>query len=696
MMRSVRSLVLPGQRLLLLRLARQWPERDDGGLRCRFLSTPPPPAGATPTTFAALGIHHALIERLPPGVRAPTADQAEAARALLGSNHDGGSGDDGGDGGGGDGGRRVGVVALAGPTGTGKTLAYLLPLLTRWMSERAGRGGNAVLVVSPSQELAAQVARVGKGLLARPAAAVATRDAAYAAAAPARTAALGSVQLLIGGASIARQRAALAELGADRRTGPLAAAGEEEEETEAARAARLRRAQAGRRVARERRRTKSPPAAPLALVAGTPARLARLLSDGSLDGRAFGALVLEEADQLSAGSGGGVGVAGQGDEDEDEDEDGSSGDDDDGDDQHHYSWRRRRRDQGKPFFPKKGYADALAAVCASLPEEARARAVLVSATLRRRPGALAALMPLLLQPPQSLVAGLDTAAAAAAPVFVPASSPAAAVVVPPLKGAAAQPQPQPHPQPQKPRHVLVLAPPQHRAAAARAALRALGARAALVFAAERGGRLEDAAAKLRGLVAGEEGGGVWVLHGGMAPAGRKAALCAFVRAAAGAEVEQRRPKKMKKEQGEQEDGEDDDDYSDSRRAPLPLFPAAVAAEEQGGRGGPAPSPSAAAARPPLAVLVASDLAARGLDLPGLDAVVSLDPPRTAEAYAHRAGRVGRLGGGGSGGASAATATAMTTKTGPAFVVTVATAGGQAAAVRRLCASLGIALVEAPG
>jgi superfamily II DNA/RNA helicase len=43
------------------------------------------------------------------------------------------------------------------------------------------------------------------------------------------------------------------------------------------------------------------------------------------------------------------------------------------------------------------------------------------------------------------------------------------------------------------------------------------------------------------------------------------------------------------------------------------------------------------------VLVASDLAARGLDLPGVTHVFNLDAPRQSRAYLHRAGRTGRAG-----------------------------------------------------
>ena len=43
------------------------------------------------------------------------------------------------------------------------------------------------------------------------------------------------------------------------------------------------------------------------------------------------------------------------------------------------------------------------------------------------------------------------------------------------------------------------------------------------------------------------------------------------------------------------------------------------------------------------VLVATDVAARGLDLPGVDLVVHADLPRDAQALAHRSGRTGRAG-----------------------------------------------------
>ncbi len=45
----------------------------------------------------------------------------------------------------------------------------------------------------------------------------------------------------------------------------------------------------------------------------------------------------------------------------------------------------------------------------------------------------------------------------------------------------------------------------------------------------------------------------------------------------------------------------------------------------------------------LQALVVSDMAARGLDVEGCDAVFNLELPETALQYAHRAGRTGRMG-----------------------------------------------------
>jgi ATP-dependent RNA helicase DeaD len=48
----------------------------------------------------------------------------------------------------------------------------------------------------------------------------------------------------------------------------------------------------------------------------------------------------------------------------------------------------------------------------------------------------------------------------------------------------------------------------------------------------------------------------------------------------------------------------------------------------------------------LRFLVATDVAARGIDLPELSHVIIFEPPENPELYIHRAGRVGRAGGGG--------------------------------------------------
>jgi ATP-dependent RNA helicase SrmB len=43
------------------------------------------------------------------------------------------------------------------------------------------------------------------------------------------------------------------------------------------------------------------------------------------------------------------------------------------------------------------------------------------------------------------------------------------------------------------------------------------------------------------------------------------------------------------------------------------------------------------------VLIATDLAARGLDVPGVGLVIDFDPPRSGDEYLHRTGRTGRAG-----------------------------------------------------
>ena len=41
--------------------------------------------------------------------------------------------------------------------------------------------------------------------------------------------------------------------------------------------------------------------------------------------------------------------------------------------------------------------------------------------------------------------------------------------------------------------------------------------------------------------------------------------------------------------------------------------------------------------------MATNVAARGLDIPEVDLIVQLEPPKDVETYIHRAGRTGRAG-----------------------------------------------------
>lgn len=45
----------------------------------------------------------------------------------------------------------------------------------------------------------------------------------------------------------------------------------------------------------------------------------------------------------------------------------------------------------------------------------------------------------------------------------------------------------------------------------------------------------------------------------------------------------------------------------------------------------------------IQLLVASDLAARGLDIPGITHIFNLDLPEDPQVYIHRVGRTGRAG-----------------------------------------------------
>lgn len=45
----------------------------------------------------------------------------------------------------------------------------------------------------------------------------------------------------------------------------------------------------------------------------------------------------------------------------------------------------------------------------------------------------------------------------------------------------------------------------------------------------------------------------------------------------------------------------------------------------------------------VSCLVATNVAARGLDFPAIDLIIQMQPPNTTDAYIHRSGRTGRAG-----------------------------------------------------
>ena len=88
-------------------------------------------------SFLSLGLSEALLRAIADhGHVAPTPIQSKAIPIIL-------AGRD---------------VLAAAQTGTGKTAAFALPLLERLKSGRAAGGAPRVLVLTPTRELAAQVA----------------------------------------------------------------------------------------------------------------------------------------------------------------------------------------------------------------------------------------------------------------------------------------------------------------------------------------------------------------------------------------------------------------------------------------------------------------------------------------------------------------------------------------------------------
>ncbi len=95
------------------------------------------------TTFADLQLSEPLLQVLNErGMKSPTPVQSEAIPAVI-------SGRD---------------ALVESPTGTGKTLAYLLPLFTRW---DVSSKDLQVLILAPTHELVMQIAREAETLLAK-------------------------------------------------------------------------------------------------------------------------------------------------------------------------------------------------------------------------------------------------------------------------------------------------------------------------------------------------------------------------------------------------------------------------------------------------------------------------------------------------------------------------------------------------